>query len=108
MLEKLAKQAHDSWSGWMKYLFHKSTKNLDGSVTIPKWAIDRWERQINTPYRNLPIAEKLSDIKEAKEYMSIIYAEIIKSDNMKGEALKYLDKLFDNSGISKATLPNRL
>jgi len=30
ILEQYANQAHISWSGWMKYLFEKSTKNSDG------------------------------------------------------------------------------
>jgi len=31
-----------------------------------------------------------------------------RTKQMEGEALEYLDKLFNNSGISKPTLPNRL
>ncbi len=35
-IEKYASIAHEQWSDWMKYLFEKSTKNTDGTVTIPK------------------------------------------------------------------------
>lgn len=46
--EKLAEYAHNAWSGWMKYLFDKSIINNDGTCTIPKWAVERWQRQLNT------------------------------------------------------------
>lgn len=70
--EKLAEYAHNQWIGWMKYLFSKSIKNKDGTVTIPKWAVDRWERQINTDYKNLSEEEKISDRKEADGMIEIV------------------------------------
>jgi len=73
--EKLAKYAHDAWSGWMKYLFEKSTKNPDGTVTIPKWAVDRWTRQMNTDYWDLSQDERESDRKEADKIIDIMQAE---------------------------------
>jgi len=72
MFEEIAEQAHISWSGWMKYLFDKSEKNSDGTVTIPKWAVDRWERQLATDYKELSEGEKESDRNEAHPYMRII------------------------------------
>ena len=68
-LEYYASIAHEQWSGWMKYLFEKSTKNKDGTVTIPKWAVDRWTRQMNTEYIDLSEDEKKSDRIEAKKYI---------------------------------------
>jgi hypothetical protein len=75
--EALAEYAHQAWSGWMDYLFRKSTKNADGTVTIPKWAVDRWERQVSTPYAALPENEKDSDREEA-DRMMVIMAEVSK------------------------------
>lgn len=49
--EALAHYAHDAWSGWMRYLFAKSRRNQDGTVTIPQCGVDRWVRQMNTAYR---------------------------------------------------------
>lgn len=72
---ELADYAHDAWSRWMKYLFSKSTKNPDGSVTIPKFAVDRWERQMNTPFKELPFMEQSSDYDEAKAIIRIINDE---------------------------------
>lgn len=70
--EDLANLAHEQWSGWMKYLFEKSTKNEDGTVTIPKWAVERWERQINTPYGGLSEEEQNSDRNEANKFLKVI------------------------------------
>jgi hypothetical protein len=69
--EILAEYAHKQWAGWMIYLFEKSTHNKDGTVTIPKWAVDRWERQMKTPYAELSESEKESDRKEAEGMMQI-------------------------------------
>ncbi|MGX8701379.1 hypothetical protein [Caproiciproducens sp.] len=68
-IEQGAHIAHKQWSGWMKYLFENSIQNTDGTVTIPKWAVDRWTRQINTPYEELTEEEKESDRIEARKYL---------------------------------------
>lgn len=72
MRESLADYAHDAWSRWMNYLFSVSTRNEDGTVTIPKWAVDRWVRQMSTPYMELPEEEKESDRKEADRVVKIV------------------------------------
>ena len=77
MREELAEYAHDAWSGWMKYLFEKSQKNQDGTVTIPKWAVDRWTRQAQTTYENLSFKEKNSDRDEAGKMLDIMAAIVI-------------------------------
>jgi hypothetical protein len=54
--EKLASYAHKQWSGWMDYLFSKCVNPIEadtGTVIIPKWAVERWKRQIKTPYEEL-------------------------------------------------------
>lgn len=73
LVNKLAEYAHKSWSGWMSYLFQKSTFNDDGTVTIPKWAVDRWQKQMNTSYSELPPLQQVSDVEEA-----IVIANIVK------------------------------
>ena len=75
MEEELAAVAHEQWSGWMRYLFGKSTHNLDGTVTIPAWAVERWKRQLNTPYDDLSEPEKESDRVEARKYIRILLDE---------------------------------
>lgn len=75
LIEKLAAYAHDAWTGWMKYLFSKSIINDDGTATIPKWAVDRWTRQCDTTYEDLPEEEKTSDRNEADKIISIMVRE---------------------------------
>ena len=70
-LEQLADLAHQQWSGWMEYLFSKCTENQDGTVTIPKWAVERWKRQIETKYIDLPEEEKESDRDEARRVLEV-------------------------------------
>lgn len=72
MKEELAKYAHDAWSGWMEYLFSKAEVNADGTWTMPKEFVDRWYRQINTDYKDLPENEKRSDREEADKIISIV------------------------------------
>lgn len=69
--ERLAEYAHKAWSGWMKYLFKKSIEVGDGCVEIPNWAVERWTRQSNTTYKNLPEDEKESDREEADQMIEI-------------------------------------
>lgn len=70
--DALATYAHRAWSGWMQYMFSKSPTNPDGSVTIPSELVERWLRQANTPYANLPEAEKKSDLGEADAILHIV------------------------------------
>ncbi len=70
--EELATYAHKAWTGWMDYLFKKSSHNNDGTVTIPKWAVERWMEQCATPYNALSEIEKNSDRAEANEMLKII------------------------------------
>lgn len=73
LIEKLSEYAHDEqWSGWMKYLFSKCYETACGTTCIPGWAVERWKRQINTPYSKLPEKEKESDRKEARGVLSKI------------------------------------
>lgn len=73
--EKLAAYAHEAWAGWMRYLFTKAPVNSDGTWTMPDWAVTRWQRQMNTPYADLPESEKESDRKEADAIMAIIASQ---------------------------------
>jgi hypothetical protein len=69
----LAQYAHDdAWSGWMRYLLSKCTHNDDGSATIPAWAVERWQRQITTPFTDLPESERASDYDEADAMLAAI------------------------------------
>lgn len=77
--EQLADLCHKQWSGWMEYLFSKcfmdthvqydkETENL----VIPKRFVERWKRQMNTSYFDLPENEKESDRKEADRFLVLL------------------------------------
>lgn len=70
--EALADYAHKAWSNWMFYLFSRSQGNADGSVTIPADLVERWKRQVVTPYDMLPENEKASDRKQADQIVDTI------------------------------------
>lgn len=74
MREPLAALAHEQWSGWMRYMFSTGTFNDDGTWTMPAWAVERWQRQMNTPYAELPEAEKTSDRLEADKVLALFDA----------------------------------
>jgi hypothetical protein len=73
--ELLADYAHDAWSGWMRYLFSKCKWHAVMGVIIPANLVSRWERQIATPYRDLPEKEKNSDRKEADRMLAIVFSD---------------------------------
>jgi hypothetical protein len=70
-VEKLAAYAHEAWSGWMKYLFNQSEQTGVG-VIVPTGLADRWHRQMNTAYADLPEKEKESDRAEADKMLAIM------------------------------------
>lgn len=60
-IEGWADDEHNVWSSWMRYMFSKGTHNPDGTWTMPKWAVERWMRQMETKYEDLSEQEKKSD-----------------------------------------------
>lgn len=79
--EQLANYAHSAWSGWMKYQFSKAELQPDGTWIMPAWAVERWTRQMNTPYAELPEDEKASDRKEADEMLAIVSPVALRVQN---------------------------
>ncbi len=84
--EQLASQQHDIWVSWMSYMFEQGTiirhVNLsdDGRPDELTWAIsadklERWTRQMHTPYAELPEAEKKSDRHQADKILVVIHGE---------------------------------
>lgn len=71
MIEAFADLAHAQWQGWMKYMLSKGTLNPDGTWTMPADLFQRWTRQMETPYSELPEEEKLSDREEAVKMISV-------------------------------------
>ena len=71
-IEILAAYAHEAWSGWMRYLFSKGTMTAKEAWLLPPALVERWTRQMNTLYEDLPEKEKESDRKEAREILDLL------------------------------------
>lgn len=80
--EVLAEYAHEAWSGWMKYMLGKAEpihrlkegteRGVEKCLLIPEWAVERWTRQMNMSYAELPENEKQSDREEADKMLAIM------------------------------------
>ena len=73
--ELLAEHAHLTWSSWMLYLFVKSDKNDDGSITIPSLVVERLTKLMNTPYKELSETEKENSKEEAIQIQKIFLGD---------------------------------
>ena len=70
LIEVIAAVQRQIWANWMQYLFSRCTIENDGGLTIPAEYVERWTRQIKTPYMELPEEEKESDRAQAKKILS--------------------------------------
>lgn len=59
--EIVADVQHDIWAHWMRYMFSCGALNPDGTWTMPADKVERWHRQMNTPYADLTERERESD-----------------------------------------------
>lgn len=84
-LEACANLCHQQWTGWMEYLFQKSSLNDDGSVTIPSELVFRWKRQCETSYKKLTPQEQESDRKEAVRFFRLFLSFLRESPSKEGE-----------------------
>lgn len=75
--ERLAAIQYDIWARWMRYLFsccNTGTDDWTGDpvLMIPKDKVDRWKRQMETPYADLTEKEKDSDREQADKILAVI------------------------------------
>lgn len=68
----LAEYAHDTWSGWMEYMFGLGEELENGDILIKKKFADRWKRQVGTEFMDLPEDERESDYNEAYRMLEIM------------------------------------
>lgn len=73
--EELANYAHESWSGWIEYMFKFGEKQDDGSLLLRADKVERWKRQAETPYGALSSEERDSDRVEADTILTIVGGE---------------------------------
>lgn len=75
LTELLAQYSHDvAWSGWMKFMFAQGTLGADGTWTMPADKVQRWTRQMNTPFKELQPKEQASDFEQAEAIRAVIRA----------------------------------
>jgi len=73
--ERLAAIEHQRWADWQRYVHASCVRAAGGHLTIPARLVERWERQIATPYADLPEDEKVSDRHQVDRYWHILAAE---------------------------------
>jgi len=74
LYEKLASIQHEIWASWQKYVHNHKLKSDPRSVgfTLSVDDVDRWNRQIITPYSELTEKEKDSDRKQVDKFWHLI------------------------------------
>ena len=91
--EKLAAIEHQRWADWQKWV-HKVLREANPSPEIGD-ILERWDRQIETPYENLSDSEKASDMEQVDRYWQLITAD------RKRVALEArLDELIWSTGVT--------
>lgn len=69
-MEELAAIEHQRWSDWQSWC-HKVLRENCPSEELEK-VLERWDRQIATPYSELSEAEKESDREQVRRYLPTI------------------------------------
>lgn len=71
-IEQLASIEHERWSHWQRYMHEKCERKDDGSLVIPSEFVERWSRQMLTPYSDLTEDEKESDREQVRQYLPAV------------------------------------
>ena len=69
LFEKLAAIEHIRWADWQKWC-HKILRENCPSPELEK-VLERWDRQIKTPYKDLSEKEKDSDREQVMRYWDL-------------------------------------
>lgn len=70
--EVLADVSHEIWASWMKWMLNHAHRNPNGTVTLLSDDVQRWDRQIVTPYRDLSEREKEGDRQQADKILAAL------------------------------------
>ena len=72
-VEEVAELVHEIWANWMKYMFeHGEFAKDTGAWFMPASKVERWSRQLNTPYSELSEKEKDTDREIAIQYLDLL------------------------------------
>ncbi len=72
LIDKLAAIEHQRWAHWQRYLHDQGVRLADGSLVLPARLVEKWDRQIETDYKDLAEREKESDREQVRRYLPII------------------------------------
>ena len=81
LVEAMADEIHQVWANWMKYMFSQGHVDVVHSYQQGSWVmqsekVERWHRQMHTPYAQLSESEKVSDREIAQKYIAIYRAAL--------------------------------
>lgn len=72
VLETLSALEHERWCHWQRYLHSKCSRQHNGTLIIPAEFVEKWEKQIQTPYVDLSEKEKESDREQVRKYLPLV------------------------------------
>ena len=72
LVEALAAIEHERWADWQRWMHEQCHRTSGGELVIPAALVERWERQIATPYADLSEREKESDREQVRRYWHLI------------------------------------
>lgn len=76
LTDALAAVEHERWSHWQRFVHDTATRQPDGSLLLPAELVEKWERQISTPFHRLSEAERDSDREQVKRYLPLVKAAL--------------------------------
>lgn len=105
-VEKGAELEHTRWANWQKYLFSKCEVTPSDDLIIPKELVNRWWKQIETPYKKLSEKEKESDRKEVRTYLPLLEKSLkrVEEETLKGipcQITSWCDQGYEHDGNCK-------
>lgn len=74
--EQLADEQHAIWSHWMKYMFSCGAYQSNGAWVMPAEKVERWQRQMDTPYDDLTDKEREFDRHQADKVLAVVQPEL--------------------------------
>lgn len=93
LYEQCAAIEHARWADWQRWMHAQGTRNPDGSLTLPAALVERWERQIATPYAALSEREQQSDREQVDRYWPLVHAALARQAPLVTAARAYVDVL---------------
>jgi hypothetical protein len=85
--EQLAAIEHERWADWQKWMHKVIRENSPSPETLK--VLERWDKQIATPYKDLSRKEQESDLEQVDRYWPLVEAY---TDKRMREALEDLSQ----------------